>query len=108
METKWLEDFLSLARTLNFSRSADERFVTQPAFSRRIKALEVWVGVPLVDRNSYPVELTKAGLAFKEVAEETLRCLYKGRDEVGSIDNSSGERIVVYSSQSLSLAFVPQ
>ena len=46
METKWLEDFLSLARTMNFSRSADERFVTQPAFSRRIKALEVWAGAP--------------------------------------------------------------
>ena len=44
METKWLEDFLSLTRTKNVSRSADERFVTQPAFSRRIKSLEVWAG----------------------------------------------------------------
>jgi DNA-binding transcriptional LysR family regulator len=108
METNWLEDFLSLARTLNFSRSADERFVTQPAFSRRIKSLEVWVGVPLVDRNSYPIQLTKAGLAFKEVAEETLRNLYKGRDDIGAIDNSTGERIVIYASQALSLAFIPQ
>lgn len=108
METKWLEDFLSISRTLNFSRSADERFVTQPAFSRRIKALEVWVGMPLVDRNTYPVELTKAGLAFKEVAEETLRCLYKGRDDIGTMDNSNGERVIVYASQALSLAFIPQ
>ncbi len=108
MDIKWLEDFLSISRTLNFSRSADERFVTQPAFSRRIKALEAWVGVPLVDRNSYPVELTKAGVAFREVAEETLRCLYKGRDEIVSIDNSNAERIVVYANQSLSLAFIPQ
>ncbi len=60
METKWLEDFLSLARTMNFSRSADERFVTQPAFSRRIKALEVWAGTPLIDRDAYPIELTTA------------------------------------------------
>ncbi len=55
METKWLEDFLSLARTMNFSRSADERFITQPAFSRRIKELEVWSGTPLVDRDAYSV-----------------------------------------------------
>ena len=63
MELKWLEDFLSLARTGSFSRSAEERHVTQPAFSRRIKSLEIWVGVPLVDRSSYPTHLTPAGQA---------------------------------------------
>ena len=41
METKWLEDFVSLAETRSFSRSAQLRRVTQPAFSRRIQAL-VW------------------------------------------------------------------
>ena len=40
METKWLEDFVSLAETRSFSRSAQLRHVTQPAFSRRIQALE--------------------------------------------------------------------
>ena len=39
MELKWLEDFLSFARTGSFSRSAVERHVTQPAFGRRIRAL---------------------------------------------------------------------
>ncbi|MGI9334753.1 MAG: LysR family transcriptional regulator [Gammaproteobacteria bacterium] len=108
MEIKWLEDFLSLARTRNFSRSADERFVTQPAFSRRIKALEIWAGAPLVDRDAYPIELTPAGIAFKATAEETLRCLYKGRDELSTVGNSSAERIIVCAAQALSLAFVPQ
>ena len=40
METKWLEDFISLDETNNFSRSAALRHVTQPAFSRRIQSLE--------------------------------------------------------------------
>ena len=44
METKWLEDFVSLAETHSFSRSAQLRHVTQPAFSRRIQALEAWAG----------------------------------------------------------------
>src|SRR3546814_7081942 len=56
MELKWLEDFVSLANTGNFSRSAEERNVTQPAFSRRIKALELWLGAPLVDRSTYRSE----------------------------------------------------
>ncbi len=38
VETKWLEDFVSLAETRSFSRSAQLRHVTQPAFSRRIQA----------------------------------------------------------------------
>ena len=61
METKWLEDFVSLAETHSFSRSAQLRHVTQPAFSRRIQSLEAWAGTDLVDRSSYPTRLTPAG-----------------------------------------------
>ena len=62
METKWLEDFVSLAETRSFSRSAQLRHVTQPAFSRRIQALEAWAGAELVDRSAHPVRLTAAEL----------------------------------------------
>jgi hypothetical protein len=48
----WLEDFLSLASTHSFSKSAAQRHVTQSAFSRRIQALEMWIGAPLVDRST--------------------------------------------------------
>jgi hypothetical protein len=44
METKWLEDFVSLAETRSFSQSAQLRYVTQPAFSQRIQSLEAWAG----------------------------------------------------------------
>mgnify|MGYP000311274658 CR=1 FL=1 len=44
MHTKWLEDFVALARYKSFTRAADERQVTLPAFGRRIKALESWLG----------------------------------------------------------------
>jgi len=50
MDTKWLEDFISLAETGSFSRSAEMRHVTQPAFSRRIQSLESWLGTDLIDR----------------------------------------------------------
>ena len=44
MELKWLEDFASIVETRSFSRSAQLRHVSQPAFSRRIRALEDWLG----------------------------------------------------------------
>ena len=79
METKWLEDFVSLAETRSFSRSAQLRHVTQPAFSRRIQALESWAGTDLVDRSSYPTRLTPAGRALYDQALEQLQLLQSTR-----------------------------
>src|SRR4028118_1212518 len=79
METKWLEDFVSLAETRSFSRSAQLRHVTQPAFSRRIQALEAWAGTDLVDRSSYPTRLTLAGETLYAQALEMLQALQSTR-----------------------------
>mgnify|MGYP001091894079 CR=1 FL=1 len=75
MELKWLEDFVSLAETRSFSRSAELRHVTQPAFSRRIQALEAWLGTELIDRSVYPTRLTQAGDVFYEQALAMLERL---------------------------------
>jgi hypothetical protein len=58
MELIWFEDYLALAETLNFSRAAEARHVTQPAFSRRIRALEAWIGAELFTRTTHGVALT--------------------------------------------------
>lgn len=79
METKWLEDFVSLAETRSFSRSAQLRHVTQPAFSRRIQSLEAWAGTDLVDRSSYPTRLTPAGQMLYDQALEMLQGLQSTR-----------------------------
>jgi DNA-binding transcriptional LysR family regulator len=79
METKWLEDFVSLAETRSFSRSAQLRHVTQPAFSRRIQALEAWAGTDLVDRTSYPTRLTPAGETLYSQSLEMLQALQSTR-----------------------------
>ena len=79
METKWLEDFVSLAETRSFSRSAVLRHVTQPAFSRRIQSLEAWAGADLVDRSAYPTSLTPAGETLYDQALEILQALQSTR-----------------------------
>ena len=79
METKWLEDFVSLAETRSFSRSAQLRHVTQPAFSRRIQSLEAWAGTDLVDRSSYPTQLTPAGQILYVQALDFLQSLQNTR-----------------------------
>ena len=76
----WLEDFVTLAQTVNFSQAAEKRCVDPAAFGRRIKALEEWVGVCLVDRGCHPLELTVEGHAFLETANEQIAALTKARD----------------------------
>lgn len=80
MEIKWLEDFVTLADTSSFSRAADLRNVTQPAFSRRIKQLENWLGATLISRATMPAELTPAGRNFLPVAQEAIRTFYAARE----------------------------
>ena len=82
MDNKWLEDFLSVARTGSFSRSAAERHITQPAFSRRIKSLEQWVGTPLIDRSTYPTRLTPAGERFRDAVQLSLATLHEVRHDL--------------------------
>lgn len=81
MELAWIEDFLVLAECGGFSRAAERRHVTQPAFSRRIRALERWVGAELVDRSSHRICLTAAGAMFRPAAEEVRRRLQEGREQ---------------------------
>ena len=53
MDIRWLQDFLTVAERGNFTRAAEERNASQAAFSRRIQALESWLGVTLIDRSVF-------------------------------------------------------
>ncbi len=86
MDINWLRDFVCLGRTLSFTRAADERHITQSAFSRRIKSLESWVGVDLIDRANYPVRLSDAGEQFLPVANDILVQLVESRQSIRDQD----------------------
>jgi LysR family transcriptional regulator, hypochlorite-specific transcription factor HypT len=108
MELKWLEDFLSVAKTRSFSRSAEARHVTQSAFSRRIQALENWLGVALIDRSTYPTTLTPAGREFRETAEEAVRALLGSRNMLQASSRPNPQTVAVAALHSLALAFFPR
>lgn len=107
METKWLEDFVSLAETRSFSRSAQLRHVTQPAFSRRIQALEAWAGIDLVDRSSYPTRLTPAGETFHAQALEILGALQATRNMMRSHQQAGQDMVEIAVPHTLAFTFFP-
>ena len=107
METRWLEDFVSLAETRSFSRSAQLRHVTQPAFSRRIQALEAWAGIDLVDRSNYPTRLTSAGETLHAQALEILVALQSARNLMRS-HRASGQDVIEFAiPHTLAFTFFP-
>ena len=107
MNLIWLEDFLALASTGNFSRAAEERHMTQPAFSRRIRALEEWLGVVLVDRTTHPAALTEAGEWFRSVAQELLARVAQVPDEARAIADASSATLRIAATHALSFTFLP-
>lgn len=108
MDLKWLEDFVSLAETRSFSRSAEERHVTQPAFSRRIQALEMWLGAPLIDRTTYPTTLTESGRRFRETAEEIIQLLGTARADLTAESRTRRRSVSMAALHTLALTFFPR
>jgi DNA-binding transcriptional LysR family regulator len=107
MELNWLEDFLALAEHRNFSRAAAARNVTQPAFSRRIQALEQWVGTPLVRRSPQGVTLNEAGGYLREQAAVLVRDLQQARRGALKAAGRAGAGLSIAATHALSFTFLP-
>lgn len=107
LESKWLEDFVVLANTRSFSASARQRHVTQPAFSRRIRALEQAVGVTLVDRSTTPINLTPEGQLFLITARHLVEQLNECLGHLRGV-SMAREALDIVAAHSLALSFYPE
>src|SRR6478752_7563368 len=72
VEIRHLRAFVAVAEELNFGRAAARLYVSQPALSRQIRALERLVGCDLLRRSTHRVELTLAGEALLDRARRLL------------------------------------
>ena len=107
LDLNWLEDFLALAEHRNFSRAAEARNVTQPAFSRRIQALEAWVGTRLVVRSPQGVTLNEAGEHFRHRAADVMRDLHQARRGTRRIGERERAALAIAATHALSFTFFP-
>ena len=106
MQLKWLEDFITLARERSFTRAAELRHVTHPAFGRRIRALEAWAGTPLVEREGSPVRLTPAGQSFLETAEQMARSLAHSHEELQALGGRRARTVTLATGRTLARTLV--
>lgn len=101
MDLNWLRDFQALAAQRSFSRAAEDRCVSQPAFSRRIRSLEDAVGVSLIDRETLPLTLTRAGELFLAQADLILKTYEDAIERCRSIVDADDEVIRFATTHSL-------
>ncbi|PWQ99722.1 LysR family transcriptional regulator [Leucothrix arctica] len=105
MELRWLEDFIALAEAQHFSRAAEERHITQPTFSRRIKLLEEIMEVTLIDRQTLPLSLTPAGELFLQSAKDIVRIMQDTKSRCHDIRLEEAQRLRFATTQSLYISF---
>lgn len=73
MNIGYLDEYVFLAESLSFKRTADYFYVSRSVISRHMAALEEIVGVQLISRDNRGVDLTDAGRAFLREAKTVLR-----------------------------------
>jgi LysR family positive regulator for ilvC len=91
MEIRALSVFLSVADTLNFSRSSELLHMSVSAVSRTIQRLESELGQPLLERDNRSVRLTGAGREFRDYARNAVAQWQQLRRRLGSEEELAGE-----------------
>ena len=106
MELHQLRYVVQVAKHLNFSKAADELYLSQPNLSQQISKLETEIGVTLYERKTRSVKLTPAGEVFVRHAEKILaeldnlqlamqECSGLGAGEIGiGILSAGGQRLI--------------
>jgi len=108
MDLQWFKDLEALKFSGHFSLAAQKLNISQPALSRRIKALEDWAGFALVDRSSRPASLTTAGEQILEVAVAAIQRLCDERDALRHTDHKNETFAVRFAAQhSIAWRFFP-
>jgi DNA-binding transcriptional LysR family regulator len=107
MDTARLEAFAEVARTGSISKAAEALFVTQPALTARLQALERSLGTELLLRGRHGSRLTEAGKALLPHAQRALSALRAGRDAVDDVRSGGAGRLTIGAAPAVSTYVLP-
>lgn len=106
MNTTQLECFVSLASTLNFAKTAEQVFLTQPAVTKEIQSLESELSAKLFVRTTRSVSLTDVGRQFLPEAQSILNSYYHAKDWISSFHSKSKNTLRIGYMDSHTLPFI--
>ena len=108
MNLTWFRDLQAVQKLGSFSKASAVRNLSQPALTRRIKALEIWAEQELVERDHRPVTLTNAGQVLLETSIEFLDSLEAQRLEMLNQTEANRQNVIRFAAQhSIAWHFFP-
>jgi DNA-binding transcriptional LysR family regulator len=102
-----LEAFVEVAQQGSVTRAARALFVTQPALSARLNALEAAVGTQLLVRRRGGARLTEAGRAFLPYAERALHAVSQGQQVLRELARGIAGHVAIGASPAVSTYALP-
>ena len=104
MEMQQIRYFLTLARTLNFTRAAEECHVSQPALTRAVQALEAELGGQLIRRERAQSHLTELGRRMLPLLQQCHDAAMSARNLAQAVRSSEVAPLQMGISYSVSMA----
>jgi len=107
MDIQNLSAFIAVSELSSFSKAADRLFITQPAVSKRISALETELNTHLFDRIGRQVQLTEAGRALQPSALRILAELEESKRAIGNLNQKVDGKLSIATSHHIGLHRLP-
>ena len=107
MDFNQLHSFVQVAQEGSFTRAAEKLYLTQPALSLQIKALETELGTPLFERRNRQIFLTEVGKMVLQRAKEILGVVEQIEQEVATYQGIQTGRVQIGTSDTTCLYVLP-
>lgn len=107
MDISGLQAFISVAEKGSFSEAAEVLFITQPAVSKRIAALESELNNRLFDRIGRKIQLTEAGLALLPRAQTIISEVHDSQRAIRNLSQQVGGQLSIGTSHHIGLHRLP-
>lgn len=108
LENFRLTVFRKVAEQLSFRKAAEELYLTQPAVSLQIKALEEDLGVALFDRSASQIKLTAASKALLKYAEQSYHLLHEARHALAAFSGTQSGILTLGASTTIAQYVLPR
>lgn len=107
MHIEQLETFLYVAMTGSYSKAGEILYISQPAVSARMKALEKELGSPLFERKDNQIKLTAEGQAFYPHAKKGLESIQEGLTNINQLHSQLKGKLSIAVVLTLTNYFIP-
>lgn len=108
MDIHQLKTFITLAKTSHFSRAAEELFLTQPAVSNHIKALEEYYQIPLFQKIDQKYVLTEPGKILYGYAERVFNVINEAKRSLDGFSQLDFGSLFIGASSNIGVYVLPK